>query len=143
MSRPLLLGHLFPHHEPSHLVDRDLGGPATAGDAPVAQDGHAVGDAADLFEAVADVDEAHTLAAKLPQTVEEQVRLRIRQRGSGLIENQNPALLLRERGGDLHELLPAHPQRRDGRARIDGAAQAHRRQCLARGLAHRLVTNHP
>ena len=82
----------------------------------VAQDLHAVGDLRHLVQAVGDVDDGDALVAQAPDEPEQDLRLVLRERGRGLIEDEQPGGP-RERAGDLDDLALADAQGADGPAR--------------------------
>src|SRR5690606_127228 len=104
-----------------------------------AQDGHTVRDPADLLHAMADVDDAHTLALQTAHVLEEHVDLRIRQGRRRLVQYQEPARA-RERGGDLDELLPPDAEPAHGRGWVDvvepDGRQRLRGPSIQRGTIH-------
>ena len=96
---PLLLGH-------AHVDRLDRGA--------VADDGGGVGDRGDLPELVGDDDAGDAaLIAQVADQPEQVLGVVVVQGGGGLVEDQQ-AHVLRQRLGDLDELLLAHTQLADG-----------------------------
>jgi hypothetical protein len=79
---------------------------------PVAQHHHAVGDARDLVEPVADVNERDPFAPELIDLREKPLGFSAPERRGRLVENQQPGIE-RERFGDLDLLLRCDAQRAD------------------------------
>ncbi len=80
-SRPTMLRTISSSVRPAASRDRH--------EAPVAQDGHAVGQPQDLVQAVAHVDDGHALRAQPPHEREEALDLLVGQRGGRLVEGQD------------------------------------------------------
>ena len=92
--------------------------------APVGQHGHAVADAADLVEAVGDVDDAHALGGEAADDAEERLDLLPVEDRRRLVHDQQ-ADLAGEGAGDRDDLLGRRPQGLDLRPRRDpGVAEA-------------------
>ena len=86
--------------------------------AAVAEDGHRVGDAQDVVEKVRDEDDAAAAVAQAPQNAEQALDLGRRERGGGLVEDDD-ARARKEHARDLDELLQADRQVADALVRID------------------------
>ena len=93
-------------------------------DAPaVPQDGDPIGDAGDLLEAVADVNERYSLGAKLLDLREETLGLLAAERSGRLVEDEQLGVQ-REGLRDFDLLLRRHPKRSDEAGGRDVEAQA-------------------
>src|SRR6185295_17565389 len=103
----LLLGEELieraPDHEPDDLRLGELVGRPRVDVTAVADDGDDVGELADLLEPVADVEDRDAAVAEPTDGGEEAVDLVGRQRGGGLVHDQQPRTR-RERLRDLEEL---------------------------------------
>ena len=80
---------MAPHYPAKQLVVRDVGDFAGAGDAPVLQDRHPVGEEMDLLQAVGDVDDGGAASGDRPHAVEEKVDRVFAERGRGLVEDED------------------------------------------------------
>ncbi len=119
-------------------LDRHLGGLVGRDEAPVAQDEHAVRDAGDLVEAVADVDEADAFGLQPADLLEEPLGLFGAERGGRLVEYQE-ARVQRQRLGDLDLLLRGDAKVAHQRRRRSVESQAV--QLLGRAPIHQLAIN--
>src|SRR5690625_5002383 len=131
--RPPVAAQLAAHH----LVD-DPGGRSAChvrghDVVPIPQYGDAVGEGKYLLEAVAYVDDAQAVFLELADDVDDPDRLTGPDRGGGLVEDEQPAVLA-YRPGDRHELLLAYAQVAHQGGGVD--VQAHLVQQLAGAPAH-------
>ncbi len=128
-----------PDHHANDLVDGHLVDAHRVDVATVAHDRHTIRDARQLFEAVADVDDAHAVRAQLPDDAEQLVDLRFRQCRRRLVHDQHVGIE-RQRLGDFDHLLRGDSQVRHLGARVELEVQA--TQQLARLLVNLLFVKH-
>ena len=83
------LAQLAADHQAHDLVLGQLRRRAHRDEPAVAQDGHPVGEAQDLAQAVADVDDGHALVAQAADEREQALDLLVGQRRGGLVEGQD------------------------------------------------------
>jgi hypothetical protein len=83
---------------------------------PITQDGHSVGDARDLFKAMADIDEAHPLLPQLINLCKEPLCFLSAERCGRFVQNQELGIE-GECLGDFHLLLGGNPKRANERGR--------------------------
>ena len=129
-----LVGDVATHHE-AHQLRLRRGRGDLVDEPPVAQHADAVADLRDLVEVVADEDHRHPGLAQLAHDAEELVDLGARQRGGGLVEDED-ARVQAQGLRDLHELLARHAQLAHLVAGVDVEPDALQR--TARRVAHRL-----
>jgi hypothetical protein len=91
-------------HEPHELAHRDVGHGAGGDVSSVAEHRDAVSDPGHLLEAMRDVDDGGAAGGEAGDRDEQLVDLGLRERGGGLVHDQDPGLL-RERLGHLDHLL--------------------------------------
>jgi hypothetical protein len=96
-------------HELHELVGRGRSGQARTGRAPVSEHGDAITDAANLIEAVRDVDDADALGREPANHLEERLDLAFVQDRGRLVHDQQSDVS-RQRPGDRHDLLGCRPQ---------------------------------
>ena len=106
------------HHHPGQLVTRDAIGRSCADHAPVAQRRHAIADRHDFVQLVGDKHETVAFAHHALEGSEQIVDLLGREHGSRLVEDDKARAAI-ERLEDLHALLLADRQMRDGRRRVN------------------------
>ena len=94
-------------HHPDQIPAVDIRDSGAADVAAVTEHLYPVADRGDLLEAMADVDDPCPFPLQLPDDLMEGRHLRRRQRGAGLIHDEDPGACC-ERLGDLDELLPGH-----------------------------------
>lgn len=87
--------------------------------APVTDDRHRVGDPADLAQLVGDDDRGDALLLQLQDEIEEFAAVLVVEGRRRLVQDEQPHLL-RQRLGDLHELLLAHADVGDAGLRMVG-----------------------
>ncbi len=100
-------GEVAAGHEADEGAGVGAGGGAGFDGFAVAEDGDAVGDAAELFEAVGDVDDARALGAEAADDFEEAAGFAFGEGGGGFVEDED-ADVGSEGFGDLDELLLGH-----------------------------------
>ena len=115
-------GDRAPHHQADDVLGSGLFDGQLAGELPVAQHHHPVGDGHDLVDAVRDEDDRHAAFLQAADQVEEPLDLLFRQRSRRLVHDQDVGAE-RQGLGDLHELLLGNRQLLDRGARVDGDAQ--------------------
>jgi hypothetical protein len=109
-------GQLAPDHEPGEVVVGQLVAPELAGDAPVAEHERAVGQAADLAQALGDEHDGQAVRA---QALDEREQpLGVGQARRRLVEDEQPRVG-RQGLGHLDELAVARPERDERRARVE------------------------
>ncbi len=91
---------------------------AVAGDQPVAQDGDVVADPDQLVQPVTDVDDPHAIRRKVADHAEQDLDLG-RRKGAGRLVQDQDSGVLRQRLGDLDDLLLADAQMPKGSVRVD------------------------
>jgi hypothetical protein len=106
------LGDLAADHEADEAGLVDAADRVGADALAVAQDGDAVGEGENFFEAVGNVDDADALLAEIAHDGEEQVLLFLGERRGGLIHDHD-ARAGAEGAGDFDELLLGHRERAD------------------------------
>ncbi len=106
-------------HDPGHV---DLPHPLMAGDAAVAQHGDEVADPHQLLQPVRDVDDGDALRLQLGDHPEQDLDL-CGAEGRGRLVHDQDAGVLRQRLGDLDDLLLADAQVADLGARVDVVLQ--------------------
>ena len=118
---------LVADHQLDELLGRRGRRDAGGGGAAVGEHGHAVADAADLVEAVGDVDHADAVGGEPAHDVEQRLDLALVEDRRRLVHDQQ-AHVDRERPRDRDDLLGRRPQRPDLRARGDGLVAEPREQ---------------
>ena len=99
-----------------------VGGESLGDDPPVAQDRVRVADLQHLVESVRDVQDGHAAILQLAHGVKQRGRLRIGERGGGLVEDQDTTVVGERPGQGGHR--PAHrTERRGVGADVDGVAE--------------------
>ena len=90
----------------------------TVGDiAPIAQNGHPVGDDEHLFQPVADVEDPHSLTPQFPHEGKELLHLMGGQRGRGFVHDEDPSLV--DQGfGNFDQLLLSGAEPAAGRIQV-------------------------
>ncbi|KAF1061132.1 MAG: hypothetical protein GAK39_05910 [Variovorax sp.] len=141
LARRIAVRHVAPHHAAHDAVFADGLGAAVHGldRGAIAQHGDRIGHLGDLVELVRDQDRCDALALELEQQPQQRVAVGLVEARGGLVEDQQ-AHLLRERLGDLHQLLLAHAE--VGHQRGRGFLQAHLGEQLARPRIGREPVDH-
>jgi hypothetical protein len=103
-------GEIAPGHEPNEGADVGTGSGAGFDSFAVTQDSDAVGDAAELFQTMRDINDARAAFAQLPDDAEELFGFPFGEGRGGLVQNQD-ADVAAERFGDLDDLLLGHGER--------------------------------
>ncbi len=120
-------------HGLDERLHRHLCGVVAAHPFAIAEHQDAVGDAGDLVEPVADVDETHALAFQAEDLLEQVIRLAAPEGRGRLVEDEEPRLE-RESLGDLDLLLGRDPQVAHERRRRDVEAES--AQMFGRSALH-------
>ena len=92
------------HHAFDHLIAGDRMDRAVGDIAPIAQNGHPIGDGEHLFQPVADVEDPHSLTPQFPHEDEELLYLMGSQRGCGFVHDEDPGLV-NQGFGNFDQLL--------------------------------------
>jgi hypothetical protein len=95
------------HHHLDQFGFIDLADQPRAHILPIAQHGHAVRQREDFLHTVADIDDAHAAFAQQPHNLEQALHIRLGERGSRLVHDQNFRVLA-QRLGDFDALPVAH-----------------------------------
>lgn len=98
------LAHVAGDHHRDDLVDRGLAGAHDAHVGAVAHHGHLVAEILDLLHVVRDEDHGDALRPQIAQHRKEAVHLALHERRGRLVQHEH-LRLLRQRPGDLHDLL--------------------------------------
>ena len=104
-------------HHADDLAGGQLAGVARADDAPVTENGHPIGDAADLVEEVRDIDDGVPGSLEAPDQGEEAFDVLLCKRAGGLVQDQHAAAH-GQGPGDLDQLPVREAQLPDGRIRV-------------------------
>jgi hypothetical protein len=131
-ARALPLGKIVADHFADQLGGRHVAGVVGRDGPAIAHHRDAIGDAADFIHPVADVNNPHTLALQPADVVKQLLDLGVGQRRRRFIQDEQLAIL-RQRAGNLDQLLLTHAQISCGHGGINGA-EAHAREGLARGF---------
>ena len=111
----------------------------TAGDAPVAQNGAAVGDRDDLIEAMGDIDDGGAPPLHAREHREQSLDLALFQRRRRLVQDEDAAFPA-QRLGDRHELALREAERSDGPVRV--GIEVELREHIMRLPAHLRAIDH-
>gem|GEM_PF-3352830 len=98
------VGDVAVDHHSQNLALRRIRHQATADRAPVFEDSVTLGDFADFFQEMADVNDAHTAGAELRDDLEEFARIRLSEAARGLVHDED-ARVGEQRAGDFDYLL--------------------------------------
>jgi hypothetical protein len=140
VARRVQVGQFAAHHQVGHLLARDVGRGRAGDEAAVAHHDHFVGHLLHFVELVRDVDDGHAIGAQLRDQLEQALGLAGRERGGGLVHDQQ-ARAAGDGLGDLDQLLLGDDELAHLGARID--LQADGRDRGGRIALHRRVVEQP